>query len=318
MLWSLSINNISAQVDYPLPIYPTKEEIKNQPNYHVPSPKGITTPPTSQIRNPAEWEEMQGICISWKGYNAFLTEIVKHSVSEGYVWIYCSDSNSVKNTLNSAQVDLTNVRYLMQNTNSVWIRDFGPNFVCVNDVDTMFMVDWVYNRSRPLDDTSPAKLASTLGLTMFECTAAPTDLVATGGNFMSDGFGTAFSSKLILDENSTVTSYNSTPKSEQAVRDIVEDFYGIDNYILMETLPYDDIHHIDMHMKLLDEETLLVGYYPTGISDGPQIDSNIAFIQNNYVSVFGTPFKIVRIPMPPSTSGSWPSNGGYDRTYTNS
>lgn len=318
MLWSLSIKNISAQAELPLPIYSTKEEIKNSPNYHVPSPKGITTPPTSQIRNPAEWEEMQGICISWKGYNAFLTEIVKHSVSEGYVWIYCSDSNSVKNTLNSAQVDLTNVRYLIQNTNSVWIRDFGANFVYVNDVDTMFMVDWVYNRSRPLDDTSPVKLASTLGLTMFECTAAPTDLVATGGNFMSDGFGTAFSSKLILDENSTVTSYNSTPKSEQAVRDIVGDFYGIDNYILMETLPYDDIHHIDMHMKLLDEETLLVGYYPTGISDGPQIDSNIAFIQNNYVSVFGTPFKIVRIPMPPSTSGTWPSNGGYYRTYTNS
>lgn len=34
---------------------------------------------------------------------------------------------------------------------------------------------------------------------------------------------------------------------------------GIERYIKMQTLPYDGIHHIDMHMKLLDEETLLVG-----------------------------------------------------------
>ena len=35
----------------------------------------------------------------------------------------------------------------------------------------------------------------------------------------------------------------------------------------MPTLPYDGIHHIDMHMKLLDEETLLVSEYPDGVAD---------------------------------------------------
>ena len=35
-------------------------------------------------------------------------------------------------------------------------------------------------------------------------------------------------------------------------------FMGIERYIKMETLPYDEIHHIDMHMKLLDEETILM------------------------------------------------------------
>ena len=38
---------------------------------------------------------------------------------------------------------------------------------------------------------------------------------------------------------------------------------GIQTYILMETLPYDGIHHIDMHMKLLDEETILMAEYPS-------------------------------------------------------
>ncbi|MFN8165147.1 MAG: hypothetical protein U0X76_02985 [Bacteroidia bacterium] len=36
-------------------------------------------------------------------------------------------------------------------------------------------------------------------------TAAPYDLTHTGGNFMVDGFGTAFSSKLVMDENPTKT-----------------------------------------------------------------------------------------------------------------
>lgn len=40
------------------------------------------------------------------------------------------------------------------------------------------------------------------------------------------------------------------------------DYLGLDRYIKMETLPYDDIHHIDMHMKLIDEETILVGQFP--------------------------------------------------------
>lgn len=315
LFFSLSV---LAQNENPLPINSTPEEIANFKNYVKPTPKGIFTPPVSPIRNVAEWEEMQGICISWKGYTPFLTEIVRHASEEGKVWIYCSDSNSVRSTLNSASISLTNVRCIQTSMNSVWIRDFGGNNVYTNDVDSLLMIDWVYNRSRPLDDDSPSLLANKIGVPLYECTNPPTDLVATGGNFMSDGFGTAFSSELILDENASLSTFNSTIKTEQDVRDIVSDFLGIDNYILMETLPYDDIHHIDMHMKLLDEETLLIGEYPTGISDGPQIEANIQFIQNNYTSVFGTPYKIVRIPMPPSTSGTWPSGGAYYRTYTNS
>jgi agmatine deiminase len=75
-------------------------------------------------------------------------------------------------------------------------------------------------------------------------------------------------------------------------------------------------------MKLLDEETLLVGEYPDGISDGPQINANIEYVLSNFQSKWGTNFKVHRIPMPPSTSGNWPStpwpNTASYRTYTNS
>ncbi len=85
----------------------------------------------------------------------------------------------------------------------------------------------------------------------------------------------------------------------------------------METLPYDEIHHIDMHMKLLDEETILVSKYPEGVADGPQIEENIDYVLSNFQSPFGTPYEIKWIDAPPSTSGSYPDTGGYYRTYSN-
>jgi hypothetical protein len=91
----------------------------------------------------------------------------------------------------------------------------------------------------------------------------------------------------------------------------------------MEILPYDGIHHIDMHMKLLDEETLLWAQYPNGVADGPQIEANLLYVLDNFNSVFGTPYKVVRVAAPPDYSGNgtpiYPNNSSADyRTYSNS
>jgi len=70
-------------------------------------------------------------------------------------------------------------------------------------------------------------------------------------------------------------------------------------------------------MKLLDEETILVSEYPTGVADGPQIQANIDYVLSNFQSPFGTPYEIAWIPAPPSSSGQYPDNGGSYRTYSN-
>ena len=320
VLLSITLGSFAQSSEIQIPNYAIPEEFLNPENLIKPSPKGITHPPVSPIRNAAEWEEMQAVIVSWKsGYETFMSQIIKYAKEEAKVYVYCSDSNTVKNYLTSHSITTANTAYIQTSMNTVWIRDYGPNNIYTNDVDSLLLVDWVYNRPRPLDDASPALIATRLGLPLYECTNPPVDLVATGGNFMSDGFGTAFSSKLILTENASVTSYNSTPKTEVDINNIVNDYLGITTYIKMNTLPYDGIHHLDMHMKLLDEETLLVGQYPSGISDGPQIESNLNAILNNYNSMFGTAFKVVRIPMPPNQSWpTWPSSGGDYLTYTNS
>jgi agmatine/peptidylarginine deiminase len=198
------------------------------------------------------------------------------------------------------------------------MRDYGANTVYGNEVDDLILVDWIYNRpSRPNDNVCPEDIAEYLGLEIYTTTNAPTDLVNTGGNFMSDGFGTAFASKLILEENEAGNEYGVTVKSESDIDEIMLDWMGLERYIKMEMLPFDEIHHIDMHMKLLDEETILVGDFP-GVADGPQIQANIEYVLANFNSKWGTPYKIKWIPMVPSTSDTWPNTNAAYRTYTNS
>ncbi len=282
----------------------------------------ITTPPTLPVRTAAQWEEDQALLITWTAFPVIHRQIVAAAQLECNVIIHCADSNAVKTDLTTNGIPLTNLKFIEVPFNSIWIRDYAANTCYLNDVDSLILVDWIYNRPRPDDDDIPLAYSSYLGIPLYQTLLAPNNLMNTGGNWMVDGMGTAFASKLILDENDGAGTY-SLPypnHTEPVINTIMDDFHGINRYIKMDVLPYDGIHHIDMHMKLLDEKTILVGEFPAGISDGPQIEANIAYILSNYSDPWGNPYKIVRIPMPPSTSGGYagaPFGGAYYRTYSN-
>lgn len=281
--------------------------------------RGIETAPGGDIRHSAQWEEIQSFLITWTGqFNTIQTQIVDAAQEECRVLIACSDSNNVKSVLSSAGVPDNNLDFLEVDYNSIWIRDYAGHNMYRNDVDSLFLVDWIYNRPRPNDDVMPEFHAAFHNIPLYSTTLSPTDLVNTGGNWMTDGLGTAFASELILEENESGNPYSVSSKTEAQIDQMVNDFMGIDRYIKMPVLPYDNIHHIDMHMKLLDEETLFISEYPSGVADGPQIEANLQYVLNNFNSSFGTPYKVIRVPVPPSTGGSYPDNGGYYRTYTNS
>jgi len=294
-------------------------------------PRDITTPPEMPVRTMAEWEELQSLTIAWASYSRILKQIVAASKDEVEILILCNDNATVSNAQsyllsNNAGgpplPNLDNVTFLIQPYNSVWIRDYGGNTVYGNDVDSLMMVDWIYNRPRPLDDASPVGVAEHKGIPLYRTLLPPYDLVNTGGNFHVDGRGTAWSSELVIEENEPGNPWSSgAGLTEAEIDDIKDDFMGIERYIKMAALQYDNINHIDMHFRPMDEETLLVGEFPEGISDGPQINANIEYVLNNYNSVWGTPYRVHRIPMPSSPTGGYPGwqfGNGYYRTYTNS
>ncbi|MCW8961435.1 MAG: agmatine deiminase family protein [Ignavibacteriaceae bacterium] len=292
-----------------LPNWMTEQESVLWQNYKHPVNPLFSDPPPSPVRGLAEWEELQGIIITWTSFPFILRQIVDYAQEEGKVYIICSDSNSVKTYLQTGGVPLYNLEFLITPYNTIWCRDYGPWTAYTDDIDTLNIIDWIYNRPRPKDDTISVTFANYIHAPIYQTTTPPYDLIHTGGNLMVDGHGTAFSSKLILNEN--------PGKTEALIDEIMNKFLGTDRYIKMNTLPYDVIHHIDMHIKLLDEETLLVGQYPPGVADGPQIEANLQYVLNNFQTCFGRPYKVVRIPMPPAANGQYPPSGDY-RTYTNS
>jgi agmatine/peptidylarginine deiminase len=279
----------------------------------------LSDPPTGPVRTAAEWEEVEYLVVTWQsGFQGILRQIVAAGVQECKVIITTQNQTSVSNYLTAGGVDLTNVIFMNESWDSIWIRDYGGNTIYSDDVGERAITDWIYNRPRPNDDVIPSAHALLTDIPIYVTDSGINDLVNTGGNFMSDGLGNAFASSLILNENEAGNPYGVSAKTEAQIDGIMEAYMGISNYIKMETLPYDVIHHIDMHMKLLDEETLLVSRYPSGVADGPQIEANIDYVLSNFQSVFGTPYDVKWIDAPPSTSGSYPDTGGYYRTFSNS
>lgn len=297
-----------------LPHYMTAEERVIMADYlrehHEATLRSVPIPPPGQVRTMAEWEELQALMISWRGQTTILTEIVRHVVKECKILILTTNPASVTTTLENAGIPLDSVEFVNTPTNTIWIRDFGPWAVYQNDVDSLMLVDWIYNRPRVNDDLSPLSVAAQLDIPIYEATVAPYDWIHTGGNHLPDGMGTVFSSNLVLEEN--------PGKTEAQIDSIANIFLGVNKYIKLPTLPYDGIHHLDMHMRIIDEETIMFGEYPEGVSDGPQIEENIKYIQDSLVTPFGNPYNIIRLPMPPDGNNRYPSQGGHYRTYTNS
>jgi agmatine/peptidylarginine deiminase len=280
---------------------------------------GITEPPPQPVRAMAEWEEMQAMVVTWRSNKPILAQIIQAAKEEVRVIVVNDDLADCQTELTNFDVDWQsgNVEFLQAPSNSVWIRDYGANPVYLNGVDSLALVDWIYNRPRPLDDIIPDAVGSYFGLPVYSTTEAPYDLAHPGGNNFSDGMGTNFSSKLVLLENGFGNQWGTSNHTEEGVDSIMERFYGIDRYVKFDVLPYDGIHHIDMHMKLLNETTLLVGEYPEGVPDRAQIETNLQYLLDNFTTPFGTPYRVIRVPMPPK-NGLYPSLGAPLRTYVNS
>ena len=290
---------------------------------HTNFQKSIATPPPTPVRHMAEWEELEALVVTWRSYKTILSQIIKHAKEEVKVVVIVAPtgSNSQANAemvLTNNGVTLDNIDFVVGSSNSVWSRDYLQNTVYSNGVEERFFIDWVYNRPRPEDDVLADSIGLHFNTPVYATIEAPFRLVNTGGNFMSDGLGTAFSSELVLDENKPNNQFNAGPHDEPAIDSIHQKFMGIQRYIKMENLPYDVIHHIDMHMHLIDEETILFGQYPQGVADGPQIEANIQYLLNHHLSAFGTPYIIERIIQPADFGGAYPNTNGDYRTYTNS
>jgi agmatine deiminase len=129
-----------------LPHYLSPAEARQMPAYRQQiraeaSLRQTLQPPTAGVRTPAEWEEIQGLIVTWTSYQAILREIVRHAREECTVYIIATNPSSVQSYLTAGGVSLDNIVILNHSYNSVWVRDYGPWSVYTNAVDSLGIVD---------------------------------------------------------------------------------------------------------------------------------------------------------------------------------
>ncbi len=260
--------------------------------------RGASTPPTGDVRAPAEYEANQGIFIRWGSYNALHTSMVvplTTATPPAKVWVVVSGTtqeNSARSTLQGGGANLDHVEFVQAATNSVWIRDYGPRFIDHNG--ELAISDHTYNRPRPQDDAFPAELAGRWGVSLFDL-----GLIHGGGNFHLHGTREAFMTRLIVNENPGVSAAQVITR--------YADHQGLE-LTLTDPFPqsYDSTQHIDMWMLPLADDKVLIGEYAAGEGGGvPRsvTEATAALMADRGYSVYRTP--------------GWRSSGAH-HTYTNS
>lgn len=194
-----------------------------------------------------------------------------------------------------------NYRFFVADGDDWWIRDFGPNGIYYGSKDSIAFVDLKYYPRRDKDNVFPKILAAQLGYPNYE-----SRVNAEGGNLVTDGFGKLFYSSMVTRVN-TQSGVHLPSWTYAQTTDTMKNLFNTPEPINLPTLLCDGgTGHIDLFMKLIDEQTMLVAKYPDVVTAG---DKQI--IEDNYQAIaalrstYNRPFRIYRIPMPTLDDGTY-------------
>jgi agmatine deiminase len=256
-----------------------------------------TPPPDGWVETPGEFERLRGVWITWipYSYDFVFGQIVREvgEVAKVYIIVQAPDGESVvRDYLSDHGIPQDSVYFYYYNRNSVWIRDYGPWFIR-QEGDAEGIVDFIYNRPRPWDDAIPDSIGSDWGMPVY---GSP--LEHPGGNFMTDGLGTGFASDLIYDENPGYTAAE--------IDSMMLTYNGLDQFIVVQKINIEYTGHIDLWTKCLNDTLIMVGEYQPGHPNHDLLDQHAEYFES-LTNREGRPYRVVRMPMPPSTDEAPPS-----------
>lgn len=256
-----------------------------------------TPPPAGSFRVPAEYEKIRSVVVGWGGYPEILNNIIKYVLA---------DTDAEVLALEGPTNYGSNSRYHKVDcpVDTVWVRDYGPFGILEKTdgnpvsaiVDTVYR-HWAYRKS---DDAAPRCLGAKQNIPVYSI-----PLILDGGNFLVDSQGNLFTTKRTYMWNKD--------KSEAEVDRLLKAYYNIKKIHVVDYAGYpgepgDGTGHIDMFIKLLSDDTVLIGQ----ANEEPFKSTAEKAVQyfSSIQSPKGTPYKIVRVK-------NWFSGNTW-YTYTNS
>jgi len=250
--------------------------------------------PTLPVRLPAEFEPIQSVFVSfpiyypeqWKTH----TELINSISSEAEAIVLVPNKywqKAVMLYFEQKDISLANVRFAYVKTDDVWTRDYGPTTVINSNGEKIFIWNNYYEEYNSYHKLS-ADAAGDLGR-YFDIPVYRVPLVVEGGNIITDGEGTFIMFNSVLVNN---PDYNLSK-----LKKVMKDYYGCKNLILLPLLKDELTGHIDMVVKFVDKNTLMV--IESDISYKWYQDfENIAKELSETKTLDGKKYKILRLRMP--------------------
>ncbi len=271
--------------------------------------------PTGELYLPAEFAKMEGILIQPGLFDSesitYYKNMVKAIHDSGAKPFIITKNNSEKQAVITKLLQPNNipdidVKFLMFNYDSVWARDYGPWDTYLEG--NRITIDMRYYSDRTNDDNIPIVLANLLDEDIYKA-----NLFTEGGNFMSDGFGSCWVSQGVVNYNRNYNGMNETQ-----VKNIYKNYMGCNTVTVVPPIPDEGTTHIDMFSKVLNQDTILVGYSKTEWgAQQREIDqlNAAAEVYRNSPKADGNKWSIIRIPMSFETYND-PDWGDYRVYYT--
>lgn len=292
LLSTLSSGVYALDLNKPLPnwIDQNREKADGRAPVMAPTVRGITP---SDFRMPAEYEPVAAVAIGWAGYTPMLGSIARAVTGPAKAQLW-----AVAGPTSISGVPAASYTKISAPLDTVWMRDYGPFGVSGGKPG---IVDSIYRhyQYRRNDDAVPGVLGKAKGIGVYGM-----PIIMDGGNLMVDSQGTLFMTKrtYLWNSNMSEEQVNTHLKNYLKVKKIVAfDYAGYPGE------PGDGTGHVDMYVKLLNDNTVLLAV----TNDEPfktACDKAMAWFKANKAPN-GQPYKIITVK-------AWATDAWY--TYTNS
>lgn len=252
--------------------------------------------------------------VSEFGMEGLVDEIIKAGAETVYMTV---ESNKKGITTNSKTLrglkqllgqDIDKVKLVpqkYQGSVTVWARDWAPLGARTNGDDAFskpVLLDFNYYSSRPSDDSTSYSVANAFD---FDRVSVP--VYNEGGNFMINSDGFCMMSTRVSQANAYKEVKGDMILNEEEIAQYYQDYAGCKDVMIFPRLPHEGTGHIDMWVKFLDNETVIVGdisgkaldlarkYDP----DSYKVSSDMSeYLAERVEELQDLGFKVKRIPMP--------------------
>jgi agmatine deiminase len=264
---------------------------------------------------PSEEAEHEGTWLQWphhhtygqdlpNSYDNIWIEMTKALHNGEMVHIVAYDEtekNRITQLLENANVDMSQIDFLIEKTEDVWVRDNGPIFVYDKD-NNLTITNWEFNgwggkHKYENDNQIPTHVSSSIGIPKVDIT-----MVLEGGAIEVDGDGTLMATK------SSILNSNRNPGLTQAQAELFFKHYlGITNFVWLEGIAGLDITdmHIDGIARFVGNHTIATVSKDFVLNFGEEVFTNDYGILETAKNANGEPYTLVELPMAAQSEGSY-------------